>query len=80
MKYTITLTGEQATTLIHYLSITTNYRKKEREAWEELAKETKPDGTPRFPNAPSNVRFWEKTDQELEQIREIINNAPATDN
>ena len=79
MKKIITLTHEQANNLICYLLMTTNYRKGEREAWERLATEKKPDGTPKFPNAPSNARFWEDTERELDEIRQIIDAAPLLD-
>ena len=57
----------------------TNYRKGEREAWERLAAETKEDGTPRVPNAPGNARFWADTENEIEAIRKIIDDAPLLD-
>ena len=76
MKKTITLTHEQAVTLTSFLLMTTNFRKGEREAWEKLATERKPDGTPSFPNAPGNARFWVEMEQELEAIRKIIDGAP----
>lgn len=80
MVKTITMTHEQATTLVCYLLMTTNYRKGEREAWERLATEKKEDGTPRFPNAPSNAKFWADTEKEIEAIRKIIDAAPLLDN
>ena len=79
MKKSITMTYDQASTLICFLLMTTNYRKNEREAWERLATEKKPDGTPRFPNAPSNAQFWADTEIEIEEIRKIIENAPVLD-
>ena len=79
MVKTITMTHEQATTLVCYLLMTTNYRKGEREAWERLATEKKEDGTLRFPNAPSNAKFWADTEKEIEAIRKIIDAAPLLD-
>lgn len=72
----IILTHEQATSLTCYLLMTTNYRKDEREAWERLATETKPDGTPKFPNAPGNARYWAELEQELDAIQKAIDDAP----
>lgn len=72
----ITMTHEQANNLVCYLMMTTNYRKNEREAWERLAAETKEDGTPRYPNAPGNAKFWADTEHEIEAIRKIIDDAP----
>lgn len=79
MKKNITLTHEQSVTLTTYLLMTANYRKREREAWERLAIETKPDGTPSFPNAPSNAKFWADTERELEEIRKITDDAELLD-
>lgn len=79
MKKTITLTHEQAVKLTSFLLMTTNYRKGEREAWEKLATEKEPDGTPSFKNAPGNARFWAEMEQDLEDIRKIIDGAPLLD-
>lgn len=79
MKKNITLTHKQATNLVCYLLMTTNYRKGEREAWEKLAAETSEDGKPEFPNAPGNARFWADTEREIEEIRQIIDAAPLLD-
>jgi hypothetical protein len=79
MKKTITLTQEQATNLVCYLLMTTNYRKGEREAWEKLAVETTEDGKPKFPNAVSNARFWADTEREIAEISQIIDAAPLLD-
>lgn len=76
MNKVITLTSGQASTLITYLLMTTNHRKGEREAWERLATETKPDGSPKFPNAPSNARYFAELELELEAIRKAIDDAP----
>ena len=79
MKKIITMTLEQATTLVFYLLMTTNHRKGEREAWERLAAEKKEDGTPRFPNATSNAEYWMDLENEIEAIRKIIDDAPFLD-
>ena len=78
MARTITLTDEQANLLTCYILMTTNYRKGEKEAWESLAKETEKDGSPKFPIAPSNAKFWEETEVQLTEIRKIIDAAPFT--
>lgn len=76
MTRTITLTHEQANLLECYILMTTNYRKDEAEAWAELAKEKNEDGTPRFKNADSNSKYWHDLSNNLEEIRNIIENAP----
>lgn len=75
MKKTITLTHDQATTLVSYILMTTNYRAGEKNAWEALSKELNEDGTPRYPNAKNNYEFWEEMGAAIEEIKEIINNA-----
>ncbi len=79
MKRIITLTHEQAVRLTSYLLMTTNYRKGEREAWERLATEKEPDGTPSFKNASSNAMFWAEMERDLEEIRKIIDDSPLQD-
>ncbi|MGN0688224.1 MAG: hypothetical protein ACI4KA_08970 [Oscillospiraceae bacterium] len=69
---TITLTSDQWNKLTCYILMTTNFRKSEREAWEELSNETNADGTPKFPNAKKNAEYWKQMDEELEEIRRII--------
>lgn len=80
MKKTITLTDEQSVDLSLYLAMTTKYRKREREAWEELAAKKNPDGTLKFPNAPDNAAFWAQMEQSINVIRKIIDDAPLLDN
>lgn len=64
----VTLTNEQWNTLVCYIHLSTKYREGEQKAWEDLAKETKPDGSPRFKNAADNAEFWKETIATLEQI------------
>lgn len=68
----VTLTNEQWSLLTCYILMTTQHRKKEREAWESLAKETNEDGTPTFKNAASNAEFYEELETKLEEIRLAI--------
>ena len=68
----VTLTNEQWSLLTCYILMTTQHRKKEREAWERLAKETEEDGTPTFKNAASNAEFYEELETKLEEIRLTI--------
>lgn len=75
MNKTITLTHDQATRLTSFLLMTTNYRKDEREAWESLAQEVKEDGSPEYPNAKGNARFWAGMEATIEEIIKIIDNA-----
>lgn len=70
----VELTKEQVNTLVCYILATTQYRKGEKEAWEELAKEMNEDGTPKFKNAESNARYYTKLEEELTKIREILDN------
>ena len=75
---TITLSHDHANKLICYLLMTTNYRKGEREAWENLAAEMNADGAPRYPKAQSNADYWAELDRDLEAIRKAIDDAPLT--
>jgi hypothetical protein len=75
---TITLTADQASTLVVYILTTTNYRKGEIEACSSLAQEKKEDGSPAFPNMKSNAEWWKNTHKELEKIKTLIDNAPIT--
>lgn len=71
----VELTQEQANTLFCYILMTTQYREREREAWEELAKEMNEDGTPKFKHAESNAEYYAKLEKELTEIKEILDNA-----
>lgn len=68
----IKLTISQCSTLICYLLMTTQYRKNEVETWRELSKKVNKDGTPKYIHAESNARFWKKMHEDLEVIRNII--------
>lgn len=67
---TITLTYEEISTISCYILMTTKYREGEAEAWDRLATETEPDGSPKFPKAESNARFWREESEKLTAIRE----------
>lgn len=54
---TVTLTNVQWNKLYIYLLTTTNYRKEQISAWEELACKTDPDGSPEYPNAAGNAEY-----------------------
>lgn len=71
----VELTREQINTLVCYILATTQHRKGERETWEELAKEMNEDGTPKFKNAESNARYYTKLEEELIEIRNVLDNA-----
>lgn len=75
-KRVITMTHEQASLLTSYILMTTQYRRREAEAWAKLAEEREPDGTPSFKNAKSNADFYRELDGKLEEIRHIIDAAP----
>lgn len=68
----VTLTNEQWNTLVCYILMTTQHRKGEREAWESLAAETNPDGSVKFKNAAGNAKYYADLEEELEEIRRII--------
>lgn len=67
-KRSVTLTNDQWSDLAFYLNISTKYRKGELEAWQKLAQETKPDGSPKFANAADNAEFWQELIDSLAAI------------
>lgn len=71
-KREVTLTEDEWTDLTTYILITTKHRVAEAEAWEKLATEKNPDGSPRFPNASDNAEFWREMSARLERIRKQI--------
>jgi len=73
---TIMLTNEQASTLGVYILLTTKYREDEIKASHELAQLKNEDGTPTYSNMGSNAEWWEKTHNELEIIRRVIEESP----
>ncbi len=75
MKRTVELTSDQLNTLVCYILMTTQHRKGEREAWQSLAKEKNEDGTPVFKNAQSNAEYYEELETNLDEIKEILDNA-----
>ena len=68
------LTFHEAQTLVCYILMTTNYRKDEINAWEELAKEKDEDGKLTFPKAKKNADFYRKQSKELEAIKDKLDN------
>ena len=71
----VELTKEQANTLVCYILMTTQHRTGEREAWEKLAKEMNEDGIPKFKYAESNAKYYAKLEEELTEIRNVLDNA-----
>lgn len=65
---TVTLTNELCSMLQCYILMTTNHRKDEIKAWEELAQEKDENGAPKFKNAASNAQFWRDMEIQLQQI------------
>lgn len=65
---TVTLTNELCNMLQCYILMTTNHRKDEIKAWEELAQEKDENGAPKFKNAASNAQFWRDMEIQLQQI------------
>lgn len=68
----VELTNEQVNTLVCYILMTTQHRKREREAWEELSKEMNEDETPKFKNAKSNAEYYADLEFKLEEIRNVL--------
>lgn len=64
----VTLTNEQWNTLVCYLRMSTEFREGERDAWQRLAEEKNPDGSPKFKNAADNAAFWQETIAALEAM------------
>lgn len=71
-KKAVELTNDQLSTLVCYILMTTNYRQREREAWESLAKETDEAGEPKYKVAQSNFEYFQELETKLEAIREIL--------
>lgn len=71
---TVTLTNAQWNTLSCYILMTTQYRKRELEAWEALSKETNEDGIPKFKLAADNASYYRELEPKLEAILKAIDN------
>ena len=69
---TVTLTHVQWNKLYIYLLTTTNYRKEQINAWEELACKTNPDGSPEYPNAAPNAEYCRQLEHDLSEIIQKI--------
>lgn len=65
---TVTLTNNQWSTLVCYLHMTTKHREGERDAWQNLAQEKSPDGTPKFKNAAGNAAYWQEVIDDLDAM------------
>ena len=69
---TVTLTNVQWNKLYIYLLTTTNYRKEQISAWEELARKTNPDGSTEYPNAAGNAAYFRELERDLSEIVQKI--------
>ena len=69
---TVTLTNVQWNKLYIYLLTTTNYRKEQISAWEELVPKTNPDGSPEYPNAEGNAEYLRELERDLSEIIQKI--------
>lgn len=69
---TVTLTDVQWNKLYIYLLTTTNYRKEQISAWEELARKTNPEGSSKYPNAAGNAEYLLELDRDLSEIAQKI--------
>jgi hypothetical protein len=65
----VTLTNKDWSRLVCYLLMSTKYREGERDAWQSLAQEKNPDGSPKFEKAASNAAYWQEVIDDLERIR-----------
>ena len=68
-KVAVELTNSQWNTLTCYILMTTQHRKGEREAWQQLATEKDENGQPKFKNAQSNAEYYESLEQTLADIQ-----------
>lgn len=71
-KSAVTMTNDQWSTLVCYILMTTQHRKGEREAWEAMVNDKYEDGTPLFPHAANNARYYAELETKLDEIRELI--------
>ena len=65
---TVTLTNNDWSRLVCYLHMSTKYREGERDAWQSLAEEKNPDGSPKFTKAASNAAYWQEVIDDLERM------------
>lgn len=65
----VTLTNKDWSRLVCYLLMSTKYREGERDAWQSLALEKNPDGSPKFEKAASNAAYWQEVVDDLERIK-----------
>lgn len=65
----VTLTNKDWERLVCYLLMTTKHREGERDAWQSLAQEKNPDGSPKFPKAAGNAEYWQEVIDDLERIK-----------
>ena len=78
-KVAVELTNSQWNTLTCYILMTTQHRKGEREAWQQLATEKDENGQPKFKNAQSNAEYYESLEQTLADIQAAVDNRPLHD-
>lgn len=74
---TVTLTNADWSRLVCYLHMSTKYRERERDAWQDLAQEKNPDGTPKFEKAASNAAYWQEVIDDLERIKTKLDGMEA---
>ncbi len=74
-KVTFELTKGQAVTLQIHLEALHGHIQGELEACEILAKETKEDGTLRYPNMPGNVEHWIEQEKKISELIEVVDSA-----
>jgi hypothetical protein len=74
-KQKVIATSDEWNKLVCYLLMSTQHRNGELEAWKSLAEEKDENGNQKFPNAPSNVKYWEDLNDFLEDFRKKVDNA-----
>lgn len=74
-KVTFELTKGQAVTLQINLAALHGHIQGELEACKTLSKETKEDGTLRYPNMPGNVEHWIEQEKKISELIEIVDSA-----
>ena len=65
---TVTMPNELWSSLRVFLLMTTNFRKDEALSWGKLAQEKNEDGTPMYPKAEGNSKFWFDMQADIDKI------------
>lgn len=71
----IELTYDQNVKIRMFLLMSTNYRKGERETWEQLSNEFNEDGSLKFKNAKSNAEWYADLEKTINEVLKILDDA-----